>query len=118
MFIPVLYPLFHLTDTARQAAVDMCLVYIVTMPLKSFDISNITGVLRAGGDARMAAVLDLGPLWLVAVPMTALTGLVLDAPVALVCLSIYSECLCKMPLGILRLRSRKWINDVTVQKGD
>ena len=22
------------------------------------------------------------------------------------------------PLGILRLRSRKWINDVTVQKGD
>ena len=96
----------------------MCLVYIVTMPLKSFDISNITGVLRAGGDARMAAVLDLGPLWLVAVPMTALTGLVLDAPVVLVCLSIYSECLCKMPLGILRLRSRKWINDVTVQKGD
>ena len=118
VFIPVLYPLFHLTDTARQAAVDMCLVYIVTMPLKSFDISNITGVLRAGGDARMAAVLDLGPLWLVAVPMTALTGLVLDAPVVLVCLSIYSECLCKMPLGILRLRSRKWINDVTVQKGD
>ena len=118
VFVPILYPLFSLTDTARSAAVDMCLVYIVMMPLKSFDITNITGILRAGGDARTAAILDLCPLWLVAVPLTALTGLIFNAPVALVCLSIYSENVCKMPLGILRLRSRKWINDVTAREED
>lgn len=117
LFIPVLYPLFSLTETAVEAAVTMCVVYIVMMPLKSFDISNITGVLRAGGDARAAAILDLCPLWLVAVPLTALTGLVLDAPMALVCFSIYSENICKMPAGILRFRSRKWINDVTIHEG-
>jgi putative MATE family efflux protein len=117
VFIPILYPLFSLTETATEAAVTMCVVYIVMMPLKSFDISNITGVLRAGGDARVAAILDLCPLWLVAVSLTALTALVLNAPIPLVCFSIYSENICKMPLGILRLRSRKWINDVTIQEG-
>lgn len=116
VFIPYLYPLFNLSETATEVAVTMCIVYILTMPLKSFDISNITGILRAGGDARMAAILDLCPLWLVAVPLTALTGLVLHAPISLVCLSIYSENVSKMPLGTARLRSRKWINDVTIHK--
>lgn len=116
VFIPILYPLFSLTETATKVAVTMCVVYIVMMPLKSFDISNITGVLRAGGDARAAAILDLCPLWLVAVPLTALTGLVLSAPIPLVCFSIYSENICKMPLGILRFCSRKWINDVTIHE--
>ena len=117
VFAPILYPMFSLTETATKAAVTMCVIYIVMMPMKSFDISNVTGVLRAGGDARVAAILDLVPLWLVAVPLTALTALVLDAPIALVCFSIYSENICKMPVGILRLRSRKWINDVTVCAG-
>ena len=113
LFIPHLYPLFHLEGLALQIAVTMCTVYIFMMPLKAFDITNITGLLRAGGDARMASVIDLTPLWCVAVPLTALTGLVLNAPVTLVCLSIQTENLCKMPWGVFRLRSRKWINAVT-----
>ena len=113
VFIPYLYPLFHLEDRSLSIAITMCVVYIIMMPMKSFDITNITGILRAGGDSRMASVIDLVPLWAVAVPLTALFGLVLDAPVWLVCASIYSENICKMPWGVCRLRSRKWINDVT-----
>lgn len=115
-FIPVLYPLFQLSETATKIAVTMCVVYFITMPGRAFDISNITGLLRAGGDARMAAAIDLAPLWFVAVPLTALTALVLQAPIAVICLSIQTENLCKLPLGILRLRSKKWINNVTAEE--
>ena len=93
----------------------MCVVYVFTMPMRSFDISNIIGVLRAGGDARVASAIDLAPLWLVAIPLTALTALVCNAPIALICLSIQAENLCKLPLGLFRLRSRKWIRDVTAE---
>ena len=113
VFIPYLYPLFSLSSLATEAAATLCVVYLILLPLKSFDISNITGVLRSGGDVRMATIIDLTPLWCVAVPMAALTALVLEAPLPLVCLGIYSENICKMPLGVMRLRSRKWINDVT-----
>ena len=113
VFVPYLYPLFHLEGLALRIAVTMCVVYICMMPMKAFDITNITGLLRAGGDARMASVIDLAPLWVVAVPLTALAALMLDAPVTVVCLCIQTENLCKMPVGILRLRSRKWINDIT-----
>lgn len=113
LFIPYLYPLFSLSPLATEAAATLCVVYLVLLPLKSFDISNITGVLRSGGDVRMATIIDLVPLWGVAVPLTALCALVLEVPLPLVCIGIYSENLCKMPWGVCRLRSRKWINDVT-----
>ena len=113
VFIPHLYPLFHLKGQAETIAVTMCVVYICMMPMKSFDISNITGLLRAGGDARMASVIDLAPLWCFAIPLTALMALVLEAPIVVVCLALQAENLLKMPLGLIRLRSRKWINDVT-----
>lgn len=113
VFIPYLYPLFHLEGLSLRIAATMCVVFIIMMPTKAFDITNITGVLRAGGDVRVSAVIDVGAVWLVSVPITALTALVFDAPVALVCLGIQAEGLCKVPLGVWRLRSRKWINDVT-----
>lgn len=113
VFIPYLYPLFHLEGLSLEIAATMCVVFVFMMPTKAFDITNISGVLRAGGDVRVSAVIDVGSVWLVALPITALSALVFEAPVALVCLGIQAEGLSKVPLGIWRLRSRKWINDVT-----
>jgi len=114
-FIPVIYPLFKLSPQATRIAVLMCIVYLCVMPMRAFDVTNVTGVLRSGGDTRVAAAVDLCPLWLAAIPLTALTALVLHSPVALVCVATQAENFFKMPLGIWRLRSRKWINDVTVR---
>lgn len=112
-FRPVLFPLFKLTAGAAEAATCLALVYALSMPMRAFDITNITGVLRAGGDAKVASLIDVGPLWLAAIPLMALTALVLDAPVWVVCLSMQVENICKCPLGLIRFHSRKWINDIT-----
>ena len=113
VFIPFLYPLFHLEGLSLRIAVTMCVIYVFFVPLKAFDITNITGILRAGGDSRMAAIMDVLPLWGVAVPFTAACGLLFDAPIPLICFAIYSESICKVPWGTWRICSRKWINDVT-----
>lgn len=113
VFIPYLYPMFNLEGLSLRIAATMCVIFIIMMPSKAFDITNITGILRAGGDVRVSAVIDVGSVWMVSVPITALSAMVFDAPVALVCLGIQAEGLSKVPLGVWRLRSRKWINDVT-----
>ena len=117
-FRPVLFPLFKLSEGAAYAATCMALIYAISMPLRAFDITNITGVLRAGGDAKVASLIDAGPLWLAAIPAMALTALALEAPVWAVCLSMQVENLCKCPLGLLRFHSRRWINDVTRGGGE
>ena len=112
-FRPVLFPLFQLAPGAAEAATYLAVVYAVFMPMRAFDITNITGVLRAGGDARVASLIDIGPLWLAAIPLMALAGLVLDAPTWVVCIAMQAENLLKCPIGLVRFHSRKWINDVT-----
>ncbi|MBQ2830270.1 MAG: MATE family efflux transporter, partial [Oscillospiraceae bacterium] len=112
-FEPVLFPLFDLSPLAAQIATYMCLIYALTMPMRAFDVTNITGVLRAGGDVRAAICIDIIPLWCVAVPLSALAGVVLRCDPVWVCLAMQAENLCKLPAGVLRLKSRKWIHNVT-----
>ena len=114
-FRPVLFPLFKLTPGAVYAATCMVCILGCYMPLRAFDITNITGILRAGGDVRAATIIDLSPLWGVAIPLAAVVALVLQADVFWICMAIYAENLTKVPIGLWRFHSRKWINDVTTQ---
>ena len=112
-FRPVLFPLFKLTPGAVEVAGYLAVIYAVFMPMRAFDITNITGVLRAGGDGKVASIIDICPLWLVAIPLMALSGLVFHAPTWLVCVSMQAENICKCPIGLVRFHSRRWINDIT-----
>ena len=116
LFIPCLYPMFQLSETATYVAVVLCIGYLISMPLRAFDITNILGLMRAGGDTRAAAILDIFPAWCFSIPLTALCGLVLDAPLFLVCICSQLESYLKAPVSIVRLRSRKWINNVTIER--
>ena len=83
------------------------------MTLKDFNSVNIVGVLRGGGDVRAATLIDIGPLWTCAIPYAAICGLVLRLPVLWVYLAFPLEQVIKCSMGISRLRSGKWIRDVT-----
>lgn len=115
VFIPYLFPAFNLSVQATHIATVMCIMYLLQLPLLSGNVTNLVGVLRAGGDTRMVAVLDILPVWLGSVAVTALLALVLDAPVWLICLAAKSEALFQWPFVVWRLHSRKWINDITVK---
>ena len=114
LFQPYIYPLFHLSDTAQAVATMMLTVISVVLPARSFECTNIVGVLRGGGDVRMATLIDLSPLWLVAIPLAALFGLVVHAGILWVYIAMSMENIIKTVWGLLRFRSRAWIHDVTL----
>ena len=92
----------------------MLTTVFLAMTLRSFCTTNIVGVLRGGGDVKITTVIDIGPLWVIAVPMAALCGLVLKLDVLWVYLCIVLEELTKSILGWLRYRSGAWVRDVTI----
>ena len=61
----------------------------------------------------MAALIDIAPLWLVAVPLAALCGLVFRAGILWVYLAMAMEQVVKCVIGQLRYRSGKWIRKLT-----
>lgn len=112
--VPVFYPIFKLSPAAGDICTMMLTVVFVMMPLRSFECTNIVGVLRGGGDVRAATVIDISPLWLVALPLAALAGLVFKLGIFWVQLATVSENLVKCVLGLWRFRSAVWIRDVTI----
>ncbi len=87
------------------------------IPLHAYSISAVTGILRAGGDVLWSTALDLAPQWLVALPLTAVLALVLNADPWFVSLAIQAESFIKCPICLWRVRSKKWIHDVTLPEG-
>lgn len=107
------FPFFKLSPSSSAIATMMLTVQAVVMPLKDFNTVNIVGVLRGGGDVRAATLIDLTPLWLVAIPLAFLTGSVLRLPILFVYLSMSAEQIVKCCTGVWRLRSGRWIHDLT-----
>lgn len=112
--IPLLYSVFHLSETAGNICTMMLTVVFASMSLRSFNTTSIVGVLRGGGDVAVSTAIDLIPLWVVALPLAALSGLVWELGIVWVYLSMLAENLLKCGLGIARYRSGKWIRDVTL----
>ncbi len=108
-----IYPLFSLSQGAQDAATWMMLVMGYGMVLKDFNTCIVVGVLRGGGDVAMTTLIDLGPLWFLAVPYAAVTGLVLGLSIHWVYMSFIVEQLVKVIAGLWRLNSGKWIHDLT-----
>ena len=71
------------------------------------------GVLRGGGDTRFLMMADILFLWIVSIPLGALTGLILHWPAWLVQLFLRADYVIKSLWCIGRLYSGKWIHDVT-----
>ena len=114
LFQPVIFPLFELYDLSAHLATTLAVTGFACIPLHAYSISAVTGILRAGGDVLWSTALDLAPQWVLALPLTALLALVLDADPWFVSLAIQAESFLKCPICLWRIRSRKWIHDVTL----
>ncbi|MBQ7006486.1 MAG: MATE family efflux transporter [Oscillospiraceae bacterium] len=105
--------IYNITPQAKLAAFQMLTVVILIQPLAAIDIVNIVGVLRGGGDTKLALALDGGGMWFINIPLSVLLGLVIKAPAPLVYLSMRCDAFIKIFIEIWRIASGRWIRTVT-----
>ena len=112
---PLFLSLYKITPEAHAAAWSILGVMAVLQVIIAVDVTTIVGILRGGGDTRSAFLYDCGALWFVSLPMGILSGLVLHWPVPLVYICLKLDSPIKALLALLRIRSGKWVRNVTVQ---
>ena len=92
---------------------SMATVFIIMRGLifsfDAFNMTSVVGVFRSGGDTLFALFMDVGFMWLLALPLGWLAVLVWHLPFWAVYLCILSEPVCKSIIGIYRLFSNKWL---------
>ncbi len=109
-----LYPLFQMSARTQELVKMMLTIIGGTLFLRGFSHVTIVGVLRGGGDVKTATLIDLLPLWVVSIPLAAVMGLWLNLGPVWVYIAMSVDQVIKLLMGVPRIRSRKWINDVTV----
>jgi putative MATE family efflux protein len=94
---------------ARLMFIILCMMY----PFRSFNMAMVVGICRAGGDTTFCVIYDVVFMWALALPLAAIAGFVFHAPVWVLFFCVNSEECLKALLGIWRLRTGKWLRNVT-----
>lgn len=104
---------FDVSQEARQlASMFMGFAAFVSWA-KAFNCINVVGLLRSGGDTVFSMMLDVGSIWCIGVPLVAAAALLLRLPPEAVFLCTLAEEVPKLIVGLKRMLSKKWINNLT-----
>lgn len=112
-----IFPLMGLSRDAVGIALYMLTFLGCAMPLRAVNITNVVGVFRGGGDVRYALICDVAPIYFFCLPAAAICALVLGLDIRIVYPCMFLDEIVKVGLCVARLRSGKWINDVTREDG-
>ena len=107
--------MYNVSPEVIESAGKVINIIAIFLWIRVNNMTIVVGVLRAGGDTRFSLFLDGIIIWIVGVPMAYFGANVFHFPVHLVYLCAMSEEATKWVLGMLRYRSRKWINDLSLQ---
>lgn len=105
--------IYDITPQAKENAYNMMFVLAMTQPIAAIDIISIVGILRGGGDTKLALRLDGGGMWLINIPMGILTGLVLKISPAVIFLAMRTDSFIKIFIEFKRISSGQWMRTVT-----
>lgn len=113
MCIPVMLQLYKDFEPSTLTLMSQVLmIFAVGLTFRFINIINIVGVFRAGGDTKYAMILELGVLWTVGVLGAFIAVKFFHAPLLIVASIIQLEEVVKVFLGMFRVRSKKWINQL------
>lgn len=108
-------PLINLFSVPSNIAsnITKCLtVFVCYLPFRMFNLVNIVGVLRSGGDTKASLLLDMTGVWCVGIPFAYLGGMVLGLPIYYVYAMVTIEEVYKFILGFKRYKQNKWLKNI------
>jgi putative MATE family efflux protein len=113
---PHFLSLYNVTPEVVEYASSVLFVYALIITPRFLNMVNNMGVLRAGGDTKFVLYLDLLGVWLVGIPVAAIS-IYFGLPLYLVFFLANSHEIVRMAFGVKRTVSKKWLRDITEDNG-
>lgn len=110
-------PVLQIYNTLSPKAAELTRQFITVLAITSvgtcYQMAADCGILRAGGDTKFAMWNNLVFVWLICLPCAALSAFVFHFSPVVVFFCLKMEQLGKCPVIFLRVRSKKWIKQIT-----
>lgn len=110
-------PVLQIYNTLSPEAAELTRQFITVPAITSvgtcYQMAADCGILRAGGDTKFAMWNNLVFVWLICLPCAALSAFVFHFSPVVVFFCLKMEQIGKCPVIFLRVRSKKWIKQIT-----
>lgn len=103
---------YNISTQTKEIAFELMNAVSIIIIFRSTNSILTKGVLRGGGDTKFLLVADMTTMWLLAVPLGALAGLVLHLPAFWIYIFLHFDQIVKAVWCLFRLKSEKWIKKV------
>lgn len=110
---PLVYMIFSVTDQTQSLVSSMIIVLAVAMPFRAMFHSSVVGILRGGGDVTFGFLVDVLPLYFLAVPLAFVFAFVLHLSPVWVYACHAIEEFVKNIFATRRIMSRRWVRNLT-----
>jgi putative MATE family efflux protein len=104
--------LFNISAEAYNSAGWILIILGCIMPMRIFNLINVVGVLRSGGDTKFSLFLDTFGVWFIGIPFAFAGGILLRLPIYIVILLVSLEEVFKIILGFRRFITGRWVNNL------
>ncbi len=113
LIAPFIVKIFKVSDTVKEDAIIILLVYSVLMIPRVYSLLIIVGIFRGGGENVYGGVVQGVTSWFVGIPLAFFAAHVLHLPVYYVVMFCGVEELLKAFVLFRRYKSYKWIRNIT-----
>jgi putative MATE family efflux protein len=112
---PLILKIFNsLTPHTSDLLTQTLAIFCILAWLKVFNFMRIVGVLRAGGDNKFCLALDIIVMWCMGLPVYVLAVFFGGFNFTILFALMYFEDAVKFIPAILRIRSKKWMKNLTL----
>ena len=109
--------LYNLEPDAVAYARQFMVVIACIWPFSLLEMTGMIGILRAGGDGRTGFYSDIVIMWMLCIPLAAAAAFLWNAPPVAVVAILKTIIALEAIVGILRVRSMRWVRDLTRHEG-
>ena len=111
---PFMINLYNISPKSRSIAVKALFSLSLILPFEMTGVVIMVGILRSGGDSRYSMLSEIIPMYLLSIPLAFICTKYLHLSLWAILLFKLSEIIPKMIIGGMRVRSGKWIKDLTL----
>jgi Na+-driven multidrug efflux pump len=102
-----------ISDGAHRYAVQFLTVFSITIVGTSYQMSVLTGIVRAGGATSFVLINDLIHVWLIVIPSALLSAFVFHFPPVVVFACLKCDQVLKCIVAVIKLNKWNWMKKLT-----
>lgn len=105
--------LYNLSGDTIIMATQFLTILSITIVGTSYQMSSLTGIVRAGGSIYFVLINDLIFVWLVVIPSALIAAFVFNAPPVVVFACLKCDQILKCAVAVVKVNRFKWMKNLT-----